>query len=235
MSIHNSANKGDIAQTVLLPGDPIRAKFIAENFLTDVICYNQVRGMYGFTGLYKGQRLSIQGTGMGMPSMSIYAHELFEEYDVQRMIRIGSCGTIQEHVNTRDVILAMSASTDSQMNKIRFDGMDFAPTADFALLKTAYDHAISSGVKVHVGNVLTSDFFYNDEHLGNPFDVWKSYGVLAVEMETAALYSLAAKFGRQALAILTVSDQILRGEALSPDERQNNFLEMMEIALNTAL
>ncbi|WP_062104865.1 purine-nucleoside phosphorylase [Bacillus niameyensis] len=231
MSIHIGASKGDIAETVLLPGDPLRAKYIAETFLEDVICYNEVRNMFGFTGTYKGNRISVQGTGMGVPSISIYINELMQDYNVQNLIRVGTCGAIQKDVKIRDVILAMSASTDSQMNRIIFGGVDYAPSASFELLKNAYDTASAKGLSLKVGNVFTADMFYNDhaEH-----EKWAQYGILAVEMETAALYTLAAKFGRNALSILTVSDHILTGEVTSSEERQTTFNEMIEVALNTA-
>lgn len=231
MSIHNNAKKGDIADFVLLPGDPMRAKFIAENFLTNPVCYNHVRGMLGYTGFFNGKRISVQGTGMGIPSMSIYATELIEEYEVESLVRIGSCGAIQEQINIMDVILVMSACTDSGMNKIRFGGSDFAPTANFQLLQNAFALADKNKLKFHVGSVLTSDFFYGESHLGDPFLSWKTYGVLGVEMETAALYSIAAKYNKKALAILTVSDQILKGQAISAMDRQNAFKDMIQLAL----
>ncbi|MFW0735870.1 purine-nucleoside phosphorylase [Flavobacterium sp. T12S277] len=234
MSAHNNAKKGDIADFVLLPGDPRRAKLIAETFLTDVICYNEVRGMLGYTGYYNGKRISVQGTGMGMPSISIYITELIEEYGVETLVRIGSCGSIQEDVNMMDIVLAMSACTDSGMNKLRFNGSDFAPTANFELLKKANEIAEKSTVKTHIGSVLTSDFFYTESHLGDPFLNWKTYGVLGVDMETAALYSIASKYRKKALSILTVSDHILRKESLSADDRQNSFKEMMDLALQLA-
>ena len=234
MSAHNNAKKGDIADFVLLPGDPKRAKLIAETFLTDVICYNEVRGMLGYTGFYNGKRISVQGTGMGMPSISIYITELIEEYGVETLVRVGSCGSIQDDVNMMDIVLAMSACTDSGMNKFKFNGNDFAPTANFELLKKAYEIAEQNQIKAHTGSVLTSDFFYTESHLGDPFLNWKTYGVLAVDMETAALYSIAAKYRKKALAILTVSDHILKKEALSADDRQNSFKEMIEFALQLA-
>lgn len=234
MSAHNNAKKGDIADFVLLPGDPRRAKFIAETFLTEVKCYNEVRGMLGYTGLYNGKRISVQGTGMGMPSISIYITELIEEYGVETLVRVGSCGSIQEDVNMMDIVLAMSACTDSGMNKLRFNGNDFAPTANFELLKKAYEIAEQNKIKTHTGSVLTSDFFYTESHLGDPFLNWKTYGVLAVDMETAALYSIAAKYKKKALSILTVSDHILKKQALSADERQDSFKEMIDFALQLA-
>jgi purine-nucleoside phosphorylase len=232
MSIHIGAKKGDIASTVLLPGDPLRAKYIAEKFLIDAICYNEVRAMYGYTGTYKEKRISVQGTGMGIPSISIYINELITNYRVKNLIRIGSCGSMQQDIKIRDVILAMSASTDSNINKLRFHGMDFAPTANFTLLKKAYDIAQEKGIPVKVGNVLTSDTFYNDDP--NSWKHWANYGLLAVEMETAALYTLAAKFKVNALSILTVSDSLLTREETTSEERQKTFNQMVEVALELA-
>jgi len=232
MSIHIGAKEGDIASTVLLPGDPLRAKYIAENFLTDAICYNEVRGMYGYTGTYKGKRISIQGTGMGIPSISIYINELITNYRAKNLIRIGSCGSMQADIKIRDVILAMSASTDSNINKIRFYGMDYASTANFDLLKKAYDIALEKGISVKVGSVLTTDTFYNDDP--NSWKHWANYGVLAVEMETAALYTLAAKFKVNALSILTVSDSLVTREETTSEERQKTFNQMVEVALELA-
>lgn len=232
MSVHIEAKKSDIADTILLPGDPLRAQYIAENFLENVVCYNKVRNMLGFTGEYKGKRISVQGTGMGVPSISIYVNELMEEYDVQNLIRVGTCGAIQKDVKVRDVILAMSASTDSNINKRTFNGIDYAPTANFELLKNAYETAVDRQLNVKVGNVFTADLFYDDqaEH-----EKWAKYGMLAVEMEAAALYTLAAKYNRKALAVLTVSDHILTGEATSAEERQTTFNEMIEVALDSTL
>lgn len=231
MSVHIGAKAGDIAESILLPGDPLRAKYIAENFLQDVQQYNNVRGMLGFTGTYKGKRVSVQGTGMGVPSISIYTHELINEYGVKNLIRVGSCGAIQQDVHVRDVILAQSASTDSAVNKIRFRGMDYAPAADFGLLKGAYDAAIAKGLEVKVGNILTSDTFYHDDP--EVYNLWAKYQVLAVEMEAAALYTIAAQFKVNALTILTVSDHILTGEATTAEERQTTFNDMIETALET--
>ena len=232
MSIHIGAKEGDIASTVLLPGDPLRAKYIAENFLTDAICYNEVRGMYGYTGTYKGKRISVQGTGMGIPSISIYVNELITSYKVKNLIRIGSCGSMQADIKIRDVILAMSASTDSHINKIRFNGMDYASTANFDLLKKAYDIAIEKGISIKVGSVLTSDTFYNDDP--NSWKHWANYGILAVEMETAVLYTLAAKFKVNALSILTVSDSLVTREETTSEERQKTLNQMAEVALELA-
>ena len=232
MSIHIGAKEGDIASTVLLPGDPLRAKYIAENFLTDTICYNQVRGMYGYTGAYKGKRISVQGTGMGIPSISIYLNELITSYKAKNLIRIGSCGSMQADIKIRDVILAMSASTNSHINKIRFNGMDYAPTADFNLLKKAYGIALEKNVSVKIGSVLTSDTFYQDDP--NSWKHWANYGILAVEMETAVLYTLAAKFKVNALSILTVSDSLVTREETTSEERQKTFNQMVEVALELA-
>jgi len=232
MSVHINAKKGDIADTILLPGDPLRAKYIAETFLEDVVLYNEVRNMFGYTGTYKGKRISVQGTGMGVPSISIYVTELMAEYDVQKLIRVGTCGSIHNDVKVRDVILAQSASTDSKMNEIIFQGINFAPTADFNLLLKAYNAGIEKGLNLKVGNVFTEDVFYN-EHAEH--EKWAQYGILALEMESSALYTLAAKFGRQALSILTVSDHLLTGEVTTSEERQLTFNEMIEVALEVAI
>ncbi|MFE5471268.1 purine-nucleoside phosphorylase [Bacillus safensis] len=231
MSVHIGAEKGQIAETVLLPGDPLRAKYIADTYLEDVECYNEVRGMYGYTGNYKGKRVSVQGTGMGVPSISIYVNELIQSYDVQNLIRVGSCGAIKRDVNVRDVILAQTSSTDSQMNRVAFGPIDYAPCADFGLLKKAYDTAEAKNVAVRVGNVFTADQFYNEK----PLELMAQYGILAIEMETTALYSLAAKFDRKALSILTVSDHVLTGEETTAEERQTTFDEMILIALDSVL
>lgn len=232
MSVHINAKKGDIAETILLPGDPLRAKYIAETFLEDVTLYNEVRNMFGYTGTYKGKRISVQGTGMGVPSIAIYVTELMQEYDVKKLIRVGTCGSIHKDVKVRDVILAQSASTDSKMNEIIFKGIDYAPTADFDLLLKAYNAGLEKGLNLRVGNVFTEDVFYNEfaEH-----EKWAQYGVLALEMESAALYTLAAKFGRQALSILTVSDHLLTGEVTTAEERQTTFNDMIVVALDAAI
>ncbi len=232
MSIHIEAKENEIAEIVLLPGDPLRAKYIADTFLENAKCYNQVRNMYGFTGIYKGKRISVQGTGMGVPSISIYINELMQSYHVQKLIRVGTCGAIQKNVKVRDVILAMSASTDSQMNRLTFGGIDYAPTADFDLLKRAYDAGIDKGLNLKVGNVFTADMFYNDNA---DLKKWAQYQILALEMETAALYTLAAKFGRKALSVLTVSDHVLTGEETTAEERQTTFNDMIEVALEAAI
>ncbi|MFW5996292.1 MAG: purine-nucleoside phosphorylase [Halanaerobiaceae bacterium] len=232
MTVHIGAEKGEIAETILLPGDPLRAKFIAENYLEDVECYNEVRGMLGFTGTYKGKRISTQGTGMGMPSISIYANELIRDYGVKNLIRVGSCGGISEDVGIRDVILAKGACTDSNINRIRFDGRDFAPTPSFELLKQAYETAGEKGIDISVGTVVSTDSFYGDDP--DFWKKWSEYGVIAVEMETAELYTLAAKYGVNALSILTVSDSLVTGKELTPEKREKTFTEMMEIALELA-
>jgi purine-nucleoside phosphorylase len=232
MSIHIAAKENEIAETVLLPGDPLRAKYIAQTYLENVKCYNEVRNMFGFTGTYKGKRISVQGTGMGVPSISIYITELMQSYNVQSLIRVGTCGAIQKDVKVRDVILAMTSSTDSQMNRIIFGGgIDYAPTANFDLLRKAYDAGIDKGLNLKVGNIFTADLFYNDKA---DLEILAQYQILALEMETTALYTLAAKFGRRALSVLTVSDHILTGEVTTAEERQLTFNDMIEVALETA-
>jgi purine-nucleoside phosphorylase len=233
MSIHIAAEKGQIAPRVLFPGDPLRAKWIAETYLSDVVCYTEIRNMFGFTGTYKGERISVQGSGMGQPSASIYANELFAEYDVQTLIRVGTCGALTEAVRVRDVIVAMSASTDSQMNRLRFHGLDYAPTADYQLLRAAVDAAEAAGLNVHVGQVFSGDLFYNDR--ADLVARTAEYGVLGIEMEASALYTLAAKFGRRALGIMTVSDHLITKEETTAEERQTTFSEMITIALDAAI
>lgn len=233
MSVHIAAQTGDIAETILLPGDPLRAKFIADTYLSDVICYNEVRGMLGFTGTYQGKRISVQGTGMGVPSISIYVNELIREYGVKNLIRVGTCGGMQEHVHVRDVILAQASCTDSSMNRHVFGGFDYSPIASFPLLKAAYERGVEKGLKLHVGNVFTSDMFYRDDT--SVTGLLMKYGVLGVEMETTALYTLAAQYGVHALTILTVSDHLLTGEETTSEERQTTFKQMMEVALDTAI
>lgn len=232
MSIHIGAADGEIAKTVLLAGDPLRAKFVAEKFLEGAVCYNNVRGMLGYTGSYKGRRVSVQGSGMGIPSIAIYANELIRSYGVENLIRIGSCGSMQPGVKLYDIILAMTASTDSSYNKIVFNGADFSPAADFGLLTKAHAAAARLGVEVRVGNILSTDVFYGE----NPdaWKLWAKYGVLAVEMETTALYSIAARHGARALTVLTVSDSLVTHEATTSEEREKNFTRMAEIALETA-
>lgn len=232
MSTHINASAGSVAATVLLPGDPLRAQYMAENFLTDVTRYNEVRAAYGYTGLYRGQKVSIQATGMGMPSMAIYATELMRDFGVERLLRTGTCGGLAPEVNLRDIVLAQAATTDSSMIVNTFGpGVSFAPTGDFQLLQTAANLAQKNELTYHVGNVLGEDQFYNEQ-----LDRTRlaDYGVLATEMEVPALYLLAAKFRRQALGIMTVSDHLLRDEHLSADARQTTLNQMIELALDTA-
>jgi purine-nucleoside phosphorylase len=233
MSIHIGAKTGEIAETILLPGDPLRAKFVAEKFLENPVLYNEVRNMLGFTGTYKGKKISVQGTGMGIPSISIYVNELFREYGVKRAIRIGTAGSINNDVKIRDLVLAMSACTDSGANKLRFGGRSYAPTATFSLLKTAWEVAVSKGWQPKTGPVVSSDMFYTEDP--DEWKLWSKFGCLAVEMECAELYTLAAKYGREALGIMTVSDSLVTGEATSAEERQITFTRMMEVALETAI
>lgn len=234
MSTHIAASKGQVAPFVLLPGDPLRAKVIAEVFLENSECINTVRGMLGFTGIYNGVRVSVQGTGMGIPSMSIYATELICDYDVQTLIRVGTCGAFPDDLKVRDLVLAQAASTDSAFNKLKFSGMDYAAVADFNLLVKAWQTARNHGLAIRVGNVLTSDFFYTHD-IDNPYEIWQRYGILAVEMETAALYTIAARFGRKALSVLTVSNHMITGESLPAEEREKSFLDMAKVALEIAL
>jgi len=233
MSIHIAAKEGDIAKAVLLPGDPLRAKFVAETFLQDAVQYTSVRNVLGYTGTYKGKKVSVQGTGMGIPSISIYVNELFKDYGVKRAIRIGTAGSLHKDVKLRDLVFAVSACTDSGVNNIRFGGRNFAPTATFTLLKAAWDIAVSKGWQPKAGPVVSSDMFYTE----NPEDwkLWAKFGCLALEMECAELYTLAAKYGCEALGILTISDSMVTGETTSAEERQNTFTHMMEIALETAI
>lgn len=233
MSTHIAAAPGQIAPRILLPGDPLRAKWIAERFLTDAELYTQVRGMFGFTGTYRGERISVQGTGMGMPSLSIYVNELFREYDVQQAVRVGSCGALSERLKIRDVVIAQAAASDSSMNTLRFGGFHYPATPHFPLLRAADDAARSAGANSVVGTILSSDSFYHEAPALT--DRVVEYGVLAVEMEAAELYTLAAKFGRQALAICTVSDHIVTGEATSAEEREQTFGDMVTIALDAML
>ncbi|WP_213454596.1 purine-nucleoside phosphorylase [Rhizomonospora bruguierae] len=234
MSVHIGAQPGEIAERVLMPGDPLRAKWIAETFLEDAKCYSTVRGMFGFTGMYRGERVSVQGSGMGMPSASIYAHELLSEYGVRTLIRVGSCGALAESLRLRDVVAAIGSATDSNMNRVRFDGLiDYAPVADFGLLRAAVEVAERRGIAVQVGSVLAADAFYTDRP--DLYDRLAEYGVLAVEMESAALYTIAARFKARALTLLTVSDHIKTGDRTTAAEREQTFSEMVEIALEAAL
>lgn len=229
---HNSAEKGAIAKTVLMPGDPLRAEFIAKTYFEDPVCYNSVRGMLGFTGKYKGKEISVQGSGMGIPSIGIYSHELFTEYEVDNIIRVGTAGGIADQVALRDIIIAMGACTNSNF-AAQFDlpGI-YAPTASYKLLSGAVCAAEKKGCNYHVGNILSSDTFYDD---GNSLARWQKMNVLGVEMESAALYMNAARFGKNALCILTVSDCPLKGLSTTSEERRTTFTDMMEIALDTAI
>ena len=230
---HIAASPEDFAKTVLMPGDPLRSKFIAENFLTDAKLINNVRGVQGYTGTYDGHRVTVMASGMGIPSIGIYSWELFNVFGVDNIIRIGSAGSINLDVKVRDLVFAMGASTNSNYaRQFELPGT-FAPVADYTLLKTAVARAEELNASFHVGNILSSDTFYDAQEDAN--DRWIAMGVLAIEMETAGLYMNAAKAGKRALGMFTVSDHILTGEALSAEERQNSFTQMMEVALKTAV
>lgn len=229
---HNEARPGEIARTVLMPGDPLRAKYVAEHYLQDPVCFNTVRGMLGYTGTYQGEKLSVMGHGMGVPSVGLYAYELYQFYGVESIIRIGSAGGIGEDVRLRDVVIAMGASTNSHFaDQYRFPGQ-LCATASWPLLRSAVEAAERLGVRANVGQVFTADQFYNDNDEAGR--MYRKFGILALEMETAGLYWTAQRLGKQALAILTVSDHIFTGESLPPEERQTSFHEMMEVALETA-
>jgi purine-nucleoside phosphorylase len=232
MSIHIGAEQGDIARTVLLPGDPLRAKHFAETFLDKAFCFNQVRGMLGYTGEYKGKRVSVMGSGMGIPTLSIYVHEMVTEYNVDTLMRVGTCGAMQPFLKVGDIVLPMSSSTNSHINKLRFSGMDYAPTASFDLLLKAYQESKKRGAEVYVGGMFASDTFYNDDP--DWWKIWADYGALVCEMETSGLYTLGAKFKVDALSILTVSDSLVTGETSSAKQREKGFNTMAEIALEIA-
>ena len=229
---HNGAEKGDIAKTVLMPGDPLRAKYIADTYLKDVKCFNTVRNMFGYTGTYEGKEVSVMGGGMGMPSIGIYSFELYHFYDADQIIRIGSAGALQDHIKVMDVVIGMGACTDSNYAYQYGLPGTFAPIADYELMNKAIETAKRQGTNVVVGNVVSSDVFYNADPTVN--DRWRSMGVLAVEMEAAALYMNAAKAKKKALCMLTISDHIYTGEALCAEDRQLGFGKMMEIALELA-
>ena len=229
---HIQAQNGEIAERVLLPGDPLRAKLVAETFLKNPRCYNETRGALGFTGEYKDVMVSIQATGMGQPSASIYATELFTQYGVKKAIRIGTAGALHKDIKLKTVVLGMSASTDSALNAQYFNGFGFSPTADFELLKTAYDLAQSKDINCKVGSIVTSDVFYDEDER---WEMWAKYGCLAVEMETAAIYMLASRYGVKALSILTISDNVATKEATTAKERQTSFLDMMSLSLETII
>jgi purine-nucleoside phosphorylase len=230
VSTHIGAESGEIAPAVLLPGDPKRAQWIAATFLDDATCYSEVRGMLGFTGTWQGHRVSVQGSGMGQPSMAIYVNELFDQYDVQSIVRVGSCGGLSEKVAVRDVIIASGACTDSAMNRITFEGFDYAPVADFGLLRAAVDAAAAKEVTAHVGLIFSADSSF---YASRPELMMRmvGYGVLGVEMEASALYTIAARWDRKALAVCTVSDNVVTGAETSADERERTFADMVEIAL----
>lgn len=231
MSIHIEAKKGDIAETVLLPGDPMRAKWIAETFLKDAVCYNRVRGMFGYTGYYNNHKISVQGTGMGIPSSLIYFHELINDYGVKNLIRVGSAGSYQKNINVRDIVIAMAASSTSGINNSRFLNADFAPTANFSLFMKAALYAKEHNIDIKAGNILSADEFYSDDF--NDYKKWSDFGILCVEMETAGLYTIAAKHQVNALSILTISDSLVTGDRTSSEEREKSFSAMVEIALNS--
>jgi purine-nucleoside phosphorylase len=230
---HINAEVGDFAKTVLLPGDPLRAKYIADTFLENVRQVNDVRNMLGFTGTYKGKEVSVMGSGMGIPSCSIYAKELITEYGVENIIRVGTCGAVSRDVKVLDVIIGLGASTDSKVNRMRFSGHDLAAIADYGLLRKAVDAAEALNVEVKVGNIFSADLFYTPTP--EMFDTLEKYNIYGVEMEAAGLYGVAAEFGAKALTILTVSDHIRTGEVTTSQERQTSFSEMIYIALDTLL
>ncbi|MGI9279613.1 MAG: purine-nucleoside phosphorylase [Endozoicomonas sp.] len=233
MTPHIHAKPGAFADVCLMPGDPLRAKYIAETFFEGAELVNDVRNMFGYTGTYKGRRVSVMGSGMGIPSASIYYKELITEYGVNKLIRIGSCGAISSDVKLRDVVIGMGASTDSKVNRIRFNDHDFAAIADFGLLENAVKSARDKNMPVKVGNIYSADLFYSPET--NMFDIMEKHGILGVEMEAAGLYGVCAEYGAKGLAICTVSDHIRKGEALSPDDRQTSFNEMIVLALDSVL
>ncbi len=230
---HINAERGDFADVVLMPGDPLRAQHIANTFLTQPREVNNVRGMLGYTGSYKGRDISVMGHGMGIPSCSIYTKELITEFDVKQIIRVGSCGAVRADVHVRDVVIGMGACTDSKVNRMRFKDHDYAAIADYGMLRHAVDAAKAAGVNVRVGNLFSADLFYTPDP--DMFNVMEKYGILGVEMEAAGIYGVAAEFGARALAICTVSDHIRSGEALSAADRQTTFNEMIEIALESVL
>jgi purine-nucleoside phosphorylase len=233
MSIHIEAKKGEIAEHVLLPGDPMRAKWIAKNFLDSAKQYNDVRGMLGYTGTFKGIPVSVQGTGMGIPSALIYCHELITDYGVKNLIRVGSAGSYQKNIKLRDIVIAMAASSTSGINNSRFINSDYSPTASFDLFMKAASYAQMNDISIKAGNVLSSDEFYEDDF--DSYKKWAKYGVLCVEMEAAGLYTIAAKYDVKALAILTISDSLVTKETTSAADREMSFSTMIEIALNTLL
>lgn len=230
MSIHIGAKKGEIAETVLVSGDPLRAKYIATNMLVDAKCYSEVRNMLGYTGYFDGQRVSVQGTGMGQASLAIYTHELIHEYGVKRIIRVGTCGALDESIALGEVIIAQGACTDGNTNRMLFHGLDFAPLADFELLQAAYSLAKKRVLDIRVGNVFSTDIFYSSNDPAR-WEVWRRHKLLCTDMETSTLYTMAAGASVQALSILTVSDNIITGAASSAKDREQSFSKMVEIAL----
>jgi len=230
VSLHLEAVRGSVADAVLLPGDPLRAKFIADKYLEGAVCYNQRRAAYGFTGRYDGCRVSVQATGMGVPSISIYVHELVCELGARVLIRVGTCGSMQPDVRLGDIVVAQAACTDSSINGRTFCGMTYSPIADFELLRRFHALALSKGVAIKVGNVLTTDLFYQKDE--GWFDVWAAHGVLAAEMETSALYTLAAKNGVRALSVLTISDMLTNKENMPPEDRERSLDRMIQLALD---
>jgi purine-nucleoside phosphorylase len=233
MSTHIAAAKGQIAEGILLPGDPLRAKFIAESYFEKPERFNEVRNMFGYTGLYKGERVSVMGSGMGMPSLSIYVNELIRDYGCKRLVRVGTCGALRSEVKVRDLVLGISASTDSAVNKVRFRGMDYASAPSFRLLKAAYDAAVAAKLPVHVGKIISSDSFYTEDP--DQWKLWARFGIIGVEMETAELYTLAAKYDVEALSILTVSDHLISHEETTQAERERSFGAMVEVGLEALL
>ena len=231
MSIHLEAKSNEIAESVLLPGDPMRAKWIAETFLENPFCYNDLRGMLGYTGTYQGKRISVQGTGMGIPSALIYCNELIRDYGVKNLIRVGSAGSYQSDIKLRDIVIAMAASSTSGINNTRFINSDYSPTANFELFMKATNYALQNKIPIKAGNVLSCDEFYEDDI--NSYKKWAEFGVLCVEMEAAGLYTIAAKYNARALAILTISDSLVTQEQISAEERETTFSKMIEIALHT--
>lgn len=230
---HIEAQENDFAKTVLMPGDPLRAKFIAENFLDNAKCITRVRNIFGYTGTYQGKEVSVMGSGMGIPSISIYATELYNNYNVENIIRIGSCGSVQDDIKIHDIVIGMSASTDSNVNRQRLNNVDFCPCADFGLLQKVANTAEKLGQKIHVGNIFTADLFYSPQP--EMFAAMEEYGILAVEMEAAGLYGVAAECGKKALTVLTVSDHIKTGEKTTAAERETTFKNMMVLTLKSLL
>jgi len=230
---HINAEDGAFAETILLPGDPLRAKYIAETFLDDAVQVTDVRNMLGFTGHYKGKKISVMGSGMGIPSCSIYATELITEYGVKNIIRVGTCGSVSKNIKLLDVVIGMGACTDSKVNRIRFNNHDFAAIASYELLQKAVTSAKAHGVTAQVGNIFSADLFYSPEQ--DAFDLYEKFNILGIEMEAAGLYGVAAEYGANALCILTVSDHIRTGEKASAEDRQNSFNDMLIIALDSVV